>query len=177
MLTLRWTRIYSSIRTYVACYDANLNEVWYGIRYLTACFRSDFLTFKTRTAPGRTFVHTHRFNRMWKGDGLRRKDERCLNCAFQFRTEASGKSLSLSLSHVPCTQHGIRETLEAEQFKILEHRVSEVGEDNEIFHQVHRTNLWNNTYCRASNVILFLACIQKITMPTVMDISSRGYHS
>ena len=116
---------------------------------------------------------------MWKGEGLRRKDERCLNCAFQFRTEASGKSLSLSLSlsHVPYTQHGIRETLEAEQFKILEHRVTEVGKDNEIVHQVHRSNLWNNTYCRASNAILFLACIQKITIPTVIDFSSQGYHS
>jgi len=141
---------------------------------------------KTRTAPGRTLVHTHRLNRMWKGEGLRRKDERCLNCAFQFRTEASGKSLSLSLSFspslsqwecVPCTQHGIRETLEAEHFKILEHRATEVGGIMKYFIEFIAVNLWNNKYCRASNVSLFLACIQKITMPTVTEISSQGYQS
>ena len=51
------------------------------------------------------------------------------------------------------------------------------GGDNEIFHQAHRSNLWNNKYCHASNVVLFRARIQKITMPTIIDFSPQGHHS
>jgi hypothetical protein len=137
MSTLQWTRIYGSIRAYVACYDVILNEDWYGISYWIECLgRSFWLLRQEMRQEEHSYTPTGSIG-CGKERGWEERTNAVLIVLFNFvprlpenLSHALSLSLSLSLSQwecVPCTQYGIRETLGAEQFKILEHRATEVG--------------------------------------------------
>jgi hypothetical protein len=121
---------------------------------LNDMFKGEILIYETMS--GRTFERTRRLIRMWNGVGAGKEDGRCLNCAFQFRTEASGKSLSLSFSASVFPRNSLLAawcTGNSESRKVQNMKAKRCGSriSNEIVRQVQRSNLWNNKYCRESN--------------------------
>jgi hypothetical protein len=195
MSKLQWIGIYSIIRTCVACcYDVSLSEVWYGIRYWTACLgRSFWLLRQEMCQEEHSYTPTGSIG-CGKERGWEERTNAVLIVLFNFVPRLPENlshslslflslfftlSLSLTLAMRICSLYATwhKRNTRSGTFQDIGAQSDWIWWDNEISHQVHRSNLWNNKYCRASNVIPFLACIQKITMPTVIDFSSQAYQS